>query len=75
MVNYVHYQDYAHFLNTEASLMCGNIVGQSLKNPEEALPHQLQLDCGGSITFSLADAIIEGGEIKSSSSSKHTFPP
>ena len=66
------YQDYAHFFTTEASLIC--LIFLSYEGNEyrsgPLLPHQLHFDCCGSVTLAPPRAIIEGGEIRSSSSSK-----
>ena len=66
------YQDYAHFFTTEASLMCLILLSDKKYEflPEFLPPHQLRFDFCGSITLAPPRAIIEGGEIRSSSSSK-----
>ena len=51
------------------------LSNKAWEKPEEIPPHKLQFDCSGSITLTPRNAIIEGGEIKSSSSRKHTFSP
>ena len=66
------YQDYAHFFTTEASLMCLIFLSDKRQKYRSSSfpPHQLRFDCCGSITLAPPNAIIEGGEIRSSSSSK-----
>ena len=68
--------DYNHFLTTEASLMCLVMLSdEAFKIGAEIPPHQLQFDCQGSITLEYPTAIIEAGEIKSSTASMYICWP